>query len=67
MLRDRGFAALVDNYSAYYLSAWEYFLSGYTDTEAGRSAIVAGSRALLESAELGRRWLEGHQQQAAPN
>ena len=67
MLMDRGNVGLADIYSAYYFSAWEFFLSGYTDTEAGRSAILAGSRVLAESAEMGRRWLEGCQQLAAPN
>ncbi len=64
MLRDWGHGGLADSYSAYYLSAWEYFLSGYTDTEAGRSAIAAGSRALTEGAKLGRLWLEKDQRPA---
>ena len=60
MLKARGVPGLAQNYTAYYLSAWDYFLSDYSDTEAGRSAIVAASRVLAYSAELGRQWLEAN-------
>ena len=60
MLKERGFPGLAQNYTSYYLSAWGYFLSDYSDTEAGRSAIVAASRVLAYSAELGRQWLEAN-------
>ena len=60
VLKARGFAGLAQNYTVYYLSAWDYFLSDYSDTEAGRSAIVAASRVLAYSAELGRQWLEAN-------
>ena len=56
-LRDRGFASLADDYTAYYLSLWDYFLSGFTDSDAARSAIENAARLLTESAEMGRRWL----------
>ena len=64
MLRDRGLVELADAYVTYYRSAWRFFLSGYSDTDAGRSAIEAGSQVLAEGAELGRRWLEEDQRLA---
>ena len=57
VMRDRGFATLAESYTAYYLSAWEYFLSGYADFDAGRSTIEAASKVLAEGTKLGRRWL----------
>ena len=41
-MRDRGFDRLADDYTDYYLSAWDYFLSGFKDTDAGRSAVDLG-------------------------
>ncbi len=43
-------------YSVFYLSSWDYFLSGFTDSDSGRSAIKAAARMLTESAEIGRQW-----------
>lgn len=56
-LRDLGLVGLADGYAAFYLSSWDYFLSGFTDSDAGRSAIQAAARVLAESAEIGRQWL----------
>ncbi len=56
-LRDLGLTSLADGYSAFYLSSWDYFLSSFTDSDAGRSAIQAAARVLTESAEIGRQWL----------
>ena len=56
-LRDLGLTSLADGYSAFYLSSWDYFLSGFNDTDAGRSAIQAAAQVLTESAEIGRQWL----------
>ena len=64
MLRDRGLIELADAYVTYYRSAWTFFLSGYADSDAGRSAIEAGSQVLAEGAELGRRWLKEDQRLA---
>lgn len=32
--------------SSFYVSAWDYFLSGYADSDAGRAALLAGARVL---------------------
>ncbi len=56
-LRDLGLTSLADGYTAFYLSSWDYFLSGFTDSDAGRSAIEAAARVLTENAEIGRQWL----------
>ena len=56
-LRDLGMAGLADAYVAFYLSSWDYFLSGFIDSDAGRSAIQAAAQVLTESAEIGRQWL----------
>jgi hypothetical protein len=45
---------LAEHYSGYYLNAWEYFLSGYTDTSAARAAIAAGIAALTRGIEIAR-------------
>jgi hypothetical protein len=62
-LRDRGFGGLADDYTAFYLAAWEYFLSGFADSDAGRSAIEAACTVLSESAEIATGWLAAN---AAP-
>ena len=56
-LRDLGLTGLAEGYTAFYLSSWDYFLSGFTDSDAGRVAIQAAARVLEESAEIGRQWL----------
>ena len=56
-LQDLGFANLANPYRAFYLSAWDYFLSAFTDTTACRAAILAGTQVLTEGADLGRQWL----------
>ena len=61
-LRDRGLDSLADDYTAYYLSLWDYFLSGFTDSDAARSAIENAARLLTESAELGRQWIAAKRQ-----
>ena len=56
-LRGLGLDTLADSYSTFYLSGWDYFLSGFTDTNAYRAAIQAGTGVLTYGAELGRQWL----------
>ena len=63
-MRDRGFGDLADGYTDYYLSSWRYFLSGLTDTDAGRSAIGAAVRVLSEGAAIGREWLAANPETA---
>ncbi len=64
-LRDLGLTSLADGYTTFYLSSWDYFLSGFTDSDAGRSAVQAAARVLTESAKLGRRWLAANPDRAA--
>ena len=64
-LRDKGFGDLADSYTDYYLSSWSYFLSGCSDTDAGRSAIYAAVRVLSEGAAIGREWLAANPEPAA--
>ena len=56
---------LADAYRDFYLAAWEYYLSAFTDTHACRAAILAASRVLTESGALGRQWLQENPQDAA--
>lgn len=48
-LRELGQDALADKLEDYYLAAWDYYLSGLTDTSAARTAIRAG----IEAVNLG--------------
>ena len=64
-LRDLGLTSLADGYTDFYLSSWDYFQSGFTDSDAGRSAIQAAARILTESAEIGRHWLTANPDQSA--
>lgn len=56
-LRGLALHDLADAYIAFYLYAWDYFLSGFTDTTACRTAILAGTQVLTEGADLGQQWL----------
>ena len=52
-LAARGQGELAKAYSAFYLSGWDYFLSGNTDGGAARAALVAGVRVLELGYEIG--------------
>ena len=60
MLREVGRCSLADSYEGYYLSAWDYFLSSYHDTDAARSAIEHAVQVLTEGADVARAWLAGN-------
>lgn len=64
-LRDVGLGALADAYRDFYLAAWDYFLSEFTDTNACRAAILAASGVLTASGALGRQWLEANPEDAS--
>lgn len=49
-LGERDFAA---RYSQFYLSGWDYFLSGYADSDAGRRALLAGVDVIRRGVEIG--------------
>ena len=51
-LRERGQGALADKLAEYYLSAWDYFLSDYQDTDAARRTIRAGAAAITLAAQI---------------
>ena len=56
-LRDLALHDLADVYTSFYLSGWDYVLSGFTDTTACR-AILNGAQVLSEGGEFGRQWLD---------
>ena len=60
MLRELGQPELAGHYSEFYLSGWEYFLSRYESTDAGRSAIGAGVEFLTKAGEIANNWLADH-------
>ena len=64
-MRDRGLHGLADDYTDYYLSSWDYFLSGLRDTDAGRSAVAAAIRVLDRGAAIGREWLASNPEPVA--
>ncbi len=59
-LRDLALHDLADAYSAFYLSGWDYFLSGFTNSSACRTAVLAGTQVLTQGANLGRQWLDAN-------
>jgi hypothetical protein len=56
MLEDAGEAEFAARYSQFYLSGWDYFLSGYGDHDAGRRALLAGIDVLRRGVEIGDSW-----------
>lgn len=52
-LGERDFAA---RYSQFYLSGWDYFLSGYGDHDAGRRAVLAGVDVIRRGVGIGNSW-----------
>ena len=59
-LRDLALHDLADTYTAFYLSGWDYFLSAFTDTNACRATILAGTRVLTEGADTAQQWLNSN-------
>jgi hypothetical protein len=53
-LRAEGEEQLAADYAAYYLHAWEYFLSGYGSGEEGRAAVLAGARVLAAGVRMAK-------------
>ncbi len=53
LLEDLGERELADRYTRFYLSGWDYFLSGYGDHDAGRRALLAGIDVLRRGVEIG--------------
>ncbi len=57
LLREMGEDNLAQDYADYYLNAWEYYLSGYADSDAGRASVVAGAKVLGRGGEIAKAWL----------
>ena len=55
MLRDRGEDVVAAEYVGYYEHAWQFFLSGWRDSAAGRNAFAHAIRTLEAGAEIGAR------------
>ena len=54
LLKEFGEHHLAHEYTQFYVSSWEYFLSHYADIDAGRSAVVAGVKALRGGVEAAK-------------
>jgi hypothetical protein len=54
LLDEKGQHELARNYGQFYINAWEYFLSHYENTDAGRAAARSGIRVLQKGIELAR-------------
>ncbi len=52
-LVERGQGQLAEDYAAFYLCGWEYFLSGAEDTAACHAGILAGIRVLQRGQAIG--------------
>ncbi len=57
MLTELGQLDLAASYLEFYRSGWEYFLSGYEDSDAGRSTVSAAVETLTIAREIAERWL----------
>lgn len=56
LLEGVGESHFAARYSQFYLSGWDYFLSGYGDHDAGRQTLLAGIGVLRRGAEIGNAW-----------
>ena len=59
-LKEMGEYQLAQDYSDFYLFGWKYFLSNYSDSNAGRSALMSGINVLNRGVEIGKSWLSKH-------
>ena len=56
LLEEMGDVHFAQDYADFYLSGWEYFLSGYSDSNAGRSSLISGVKALSRAVEIAETW-----------
>lgn len=56
LLEDLGESEFADRYTQFYLSGWEYFLSGYGDHDVGRRALLAGIDVIRSGIEIADSW-----------
>jgi len=59
-LTEKGEHQLAQHYSEFYLHGWKYFLSKYSDSNAGRSSLIAGVHALTRALEIAKTWHSEH-------
>jgi len=57
LLKEKGQEQLAQDYADYYLHAWEYYLSEYTDSSAGRLSLLAGVNVLTKGMGIAHEWL----------
>jgi len=55
-LREVGEHQLAKDYSGFYLSGWEYFLSRYSDSDSVRSMVISGLKVLSRGSEIARNY-----------
>jgi len=60
LLKEMGEDQLAQDYAEFYLFGWKYFLSNYSDSEAGRSATMSGINVLSRGMEIGKSWFSKH-------
>jgi hypothetical protein len=56
LLEDLDESEFADRYTQFYLSGWDYFLSGYGDHDAGRRALLAGIDVIRRGIEIADSW-----------
>ena len=59
-LKEKGEHQLAQYYFEFYLRGWKYFLSKYSDTDAGRSTQISGVNALHKALEISKAWFSKH-------
>lgn len=59
-LRDLEEDKLAEDYSKFYLFGWDFFLSGYSDGNAARSALIFGEKVVRRGLEIAESWLARH-------
>lgn len=57
LLEEMGENQLVQDYAEFYLSGWEYFLSAYSNSNAGRTSLTSGVNTLVKGIEIAKTWL----------
>jgi len=54
LLAELGEDRLLEDFSSFYLEGWEFILSRYEDSAAGRRSLIAGARAIARGIEVAR-------------
>jgi hypothetical protein len=60
LLEEKGEKETAQNYSEYYLQGWQYFLSGFEDHNAARSALSFAVEVLRRGVEIADSWSSKH-------